>query len=289
MTNGVLSGISGAEWRAFRRAWLALAVLVACIDTVNVTTTLQDHANAGRPLALWEPMVWEYTSGLCAALLAPLVFLAVRAAPPQPGRWPRFVLLHAAASLAFSGLHVGGMLALRALIYAAAGSVYRERLGSFPYEYRKDLVAYAIMGGAFWLALKLAERHPQAPAPGERPTFDIRDGARLLRVPVADIVSVASAGNYVEFVLADGRRPLMRATLASLEARLAPYGLVRTHRSWLVNAGRVSGLAAAGSGDFTVELDTGVTAPLSRRFPQALDRLRSGGGESGLSEPARMS
>lgn len=278
MTNGVFGGMSGWEWRALRRAWLGIVVLLVCINGVNVASTLQDHARVGRPLALWEPLVWEYTSGFCAAVLAPMVFAAIRFAPPARRRWLRFVLVHALASLLYSALHVGGMFALRAAIYWAVGDRYDDGLASFPYEYRKDLVSYAIMAAAFWLALRLLQPQPPQRVPADaRATFDIRDGARLIRVPVADIVGVASAGNYAEFILADGRKPLMRATLSSLEAQLAPHGLVRTHRSWLVNSGRVAGLEAEGSGDFTVELEGGLKAPLSRRFPAALDRLRAAG------------
>jgi hypothetical protein len=278
VTNGVFGGMSGWEWRALRRAWLGIAVLLVCIDAVNVASTLQDHARVGRPLALWEPLVWEYTSGFCAIVLAPMIFWAIRFAPPERKRWPRLVLTHAPLSLVYSALHVGGMFGLRAVIYWAVGDRYDDGLASFPYEYRKDLVSYAIMAAAFWLALRLLQPQAAQQVPAEaRATFDIRDGGRLLRVPVADIVSVASAGNYVEIVLADGRKPLMRATLSSLEAQLAPHGLVRTHRSWLVNARRVSALEAEGSGDFTVELEGGQTAPLSRRFPQALERLRAAG------------
>ena len=86
-------------------------------------------------------------------------------------------------------------------------------------------------------------------------------------------MAVRSAGNYAEFLLADGRRPLMRTPLAALEARLAPLGFVRTHRSWLVNAARVTGVKPEGSGDYAVELDE-VEAPLSRRFREALAILR---------------
>ena len=65
----------------------------------------------------------------------------------------------------------------------------------------------------------------------------------------------------------------MRATLAAVEAELSRFGFVRVHRSWLVNTDRVTGLRPDGSGDWTVELGA-VEAPLSRRFPAALEQLR---------------
>lgn len=94
-----------------------------------------------------------------------------------------------------------------------------------------------------------------------------------MRTPIADIVAVRSAANYSEFLLADGRRPMMRIALGAVEARLAPRGFVRTHRSWLVNAARVSGLRPQGSGDYAVELGA-LEVPLSRRFRAALESLR---------------
>ncbi|HYJ34867.1 MAG TPA: LytTR family DNA-binding domain-containing protein, partial [Rhizomicrobium sp.] len=110
------------------------------------------------------------------------------------------------------------------------------------------------------------------------PTFDIRDGAKLTRVMLADILAVTSAGNYVEFLMQDGRRLLMRTPLSAVESDLAERGFVRTHRSWLVNEKAVTGLTPEGSGDYEVALG-GLTAPLSRRFPAALARLR---GENSL-------
>ena len=76
-------------------------------------------------------------------------------------------------------------------------------------------------------------------------------------------------------MLADGRKPLMRSSLTAIETELAPHGFVRTHRSWLVNAARVTELRPEKSGDYAVGLGA-VEAPLSRRFPQALARLRAG-------------
>ena len=92
---------------------------------------------------------------------------------------------------------------------------------------------------------------------------------------LSDILAITSAGNYVEFALADGRRLLMRSPLSALESDLSDRGFVRTHRSWLVNETAVTGLTPEGSGDYGVLLGS-LTAPLSRRFPAALARLRGG-------------
>jgi DNA-binding LytR/AlgR family response regulator len=80
----------------------------------------------------------------------------------------------------------------------------------------------------------------------------------------------------VEFVLADGRKPLMRAPLSEVETALAPAGFLRTHRSWVVNPAHMQALTPTGSGDFSLDLGRGVIAPVSRRHRQALARLRSG-------------
>jgi len=63
--------------------------------------------------------------------------------------------------------------------------------------------------------------------------------------------------------------------LSAIERELGPCGFLRTHRSWLVNGGQVTGLRPEGSGDYAIELGD-IVVPLSRRFPEALARLRSG-------------
>jgi DNA-binding LytR/AlgR family response regulator len=97
----------------------------------------------------------------------------------------------------------------------------------------------------------------------------------LDRVRVEDILAVTSADNYVEFVLSDGRRLMTRKSLAAVEQELGGHGILRTHRSWLVNARRMTALKPEGSGDYTVELGA-LSVPLSRRFPETLAELRAG-------------
>lgn len=260
-------------WPKDRREAVILVLMVTGIiglfAIVGALTSLSDRPG----LEPWKAWTWALTSAATAVPGAILCMAAVRYASPAEWGWPRALGLHAAAALAYTLLHVGGFVALRKVVYAAMGDSYGAGplLDEFPYELRKDLLTYAANVTLFWL---VGDRQRRARKVEPRPTFDIRDGSRLVRVAIDDIVAVSSAGNYVEFWLADGRRPLMRATLAAVEVELERSGFVRAHRSWLVNAARVTGLRPDGSGDWTVQLGL-IEAPLSRRFPGALERLRS--------------
>jgi hypothetical protein len=262
-----------------------IVVLLVVVSTVNVLSVLHDVSRVGRALPAWEPIVWEGTSAATDLIGCLAIWAAVRMAPPT-GRWARFVAIHVLGSLVYSGVHVGGMVALRTLIYTLAGHHYVFTGGDVLYEYRKDVLSYVGFASIFWFVpLRAVLRAPPAPPSATKvELFEIAEGARLLRVPVADIIAVRAAGNYVEFLLSDGRRPLMRAPLMEVEGALAASGFLRTHRSWVVNPERVRALEPAGSGDYQLSLDGGETAPVSRRFPKALERLRGGARVSAGSE-----
>ncbi|HVN01526.1 MAG TPA: LytTR family DNA-binding domain-containing protein [Caulobacteraceae bacterium] len=255
-----------------------MAALLALSVFINTATILDDAHRQGEAMPLWRPLTLEATSSLGILAASAIIFVVVRLARPARGRLWRAVAWLLGGSLVFSGAHIALMTLFRFAAFAAQGHAYTWSAGLLAYEYRKDLLAYAVFAGLIWAFGRARPTAPALPPAGETPlqTFDIRDGQSLVRAPVAEIVAAHAAGNYVEFLLADGRRPLMRASLAAIEARLAPAGLVRTHRSWLVNAARVRGLEPAGSGDFRIDLGCGVSAPLSRRYPMALARLRDG-------------
>lgn len=279
VTNGASSGTVGrragrhaADPRDLREGAIWIAGVSLAVVVVNSLTTLADVTDVDA----WEPWVWEGSSmvGLLAALWAP--WLATALAPPDEtlaeGWRPRlrFMGVHALGVLAYSALHVGVFVLIREAAYALIAGADYHFGDRFLYEFRKDVLAYSLFVSVFWLCGYMRRRRDEPVRPV---SFDIRDGARIIRAPLGEILAVASAGNYVEFLLADGRRPLMRATLAAVEVELERFGFVRAHRSWLVNAGRVTGLRPDGSGDWTVELGA-VEAPLSRRYPQALERLK---------------
>ena len=270
-------GTSGRPWRTFLYSLAIAAVMVGVVNAINVITIQHDNPGVG----LAGPVVWEVTSWITILLFFWIPWVAWRLAPPHVRpRWK--LLVHVPGLLGFALAHVGGFVLLRQLAYRAAGATYD--FGSFGphflYELRKDSLGYLLFVACFTLVDHLLRQQAQgqmrAPAlpPSEALTFDIRDGAKLTRVRFEEILAVESAGNYVEFILRDGRRPLMRSPLSVLETELAPRGFLRTHRRWLVNARHVTALKPEGSGDHAVELGK-LSVPLSRRFPEALVKLRS--------------
>lgn len=278
VTNGDPAGTSGAPTprETFVRGAAVFAAVVLVVTLINVMSLQHEMPD----LAWWKSWTWEGSSLVVILSILWLPWLTLRAAPVEQWRRPRTWLVHAGGTLAWSILHVGGFLVVRHAVYALAGETYDygHLPEKFLYEARKDILSYAMAVATFWVSGRVMLNPPSkvdGGAPGVPQTFDIRDGAKVIRTPVADILAAASAGNYVEFHMADGRKPLMRASLASVEAALADRGFVRTHRSWLVNTARVTGLKPEGSGDWTVGLGA-MEAPLSRRFPEALARLRGG-------------
>lgn len=261
-----------ANRRAFIMGAGATAAIILGVTLVNVATIRHDMPH----LDGLEPWIWEGSSALSILALLWVPWLAQRYAPLEEWRSPRAWGIHGAALLVWSAAHVAGFLLLRHGAYALAGESYHygDLRTEFPYELRKDVLSYSLTACAFWVARRLALQAAGS-TPDHPATFDIRDGAKVIRVAITDILAVASAGNYVEVHLADGRKPLMRSSLAAVEGQLAPFGFIRTHRSWLVSAARVTGLTPAGSGDYTVSLGS-LEVPLSRRFPAALMRLRGG-------------
>ncbi|MGE7469874.1 LytTR family DNA-binding domain-containing protein [Bosea sp. NPDC003192] len=270
VTNGGASRLPG--WLPY----LAIALGTTATCLVNTFSTWHDLARLGRAVPLWQPLLWEISSGVLVVALAPLVHRLVLVSLAWPHRPWLLGPLHATAILAFSAVHVCGMVLLRKLGYWAAGAgdySFGFSGGNLFYELRKDILVYLLLAAVFWLS-ELWRRRPQpqaaavaAAAPGG---LWLRDGTINLRLEPADIVAVVSAGNYVEYWLASGKRHLIRTTLQAEEERLRPLGFSRIHRARLVNHGRIRRIAGKPSGDFEVEMDTGESFAGSRRYREGL-------------------
>jgi len=262
-------GTSGTRGRNFLYAYATTAVFACVANLLNVLTLQHDRPRLG----LLEPAIWEGSSwlSLLAFFWIAWVFWLLAPLRGRPRwRW----LLHIPGALAYALAHVGGFIVLRKIAYWAFGSryVFGE---NFFYELPKDVLAYGLFIGGIAVVGHLLRQQQLIQTPGQTLTFDIRDGAKLTRVRLSDILAITSAGNYVEFALQDGRRLLMRSPLSALESDLEGRGFVRTHRSWLVNSARVTALKPEGSGDYEISLGS-LAVPLSRRFKTALTKLRDG-------------
>ncbi|CAD5254092.1 DNA-binding protein [Bosea sp. 62] len=270
VTNGGSGRLPG--WLPF----LAIALGTAATCLVNAFSTSHDLARVGRAVPLWQPLLWEASSAVVILALALLVQRLVLISLTRTSRPWQLAALHAGAILAFSALHVGGMVLLRKLGYwvAGAGGYSFGFSGSnLFYELRKDVLVYLLLAAVFWL-FELWRRRSQPQVAAAVPAgFWLRDGTINLRLEPKEIVAVVSAGNYVEYCLASGRRHLIRATLQGEEERLRPLGFSRIHRTRLVNTARIRRVAGKLSGDFDVETDTGESFAGSRRYRESLAAL----------------
>ncbi len=241
------------------------ALFCAGVIAVDIFSVLHDRAEAGAPVSWWEPAVWETSSGLVMVALLPAVLWLIRRAPPHLSAPFGWIAVHLGAALAFSLVHVVAMGLLRSAAYALLGSVYDPLgpLGDWPYELRKDLLAYAgtVASYPIWRELR-ARRAPTADRPA---AIEVRDGARRRFVPVADLLWVEAAGNYVQLRTPDAT-VLHRASLTAMERRLGAQGFVRIHRSRLVSRAAIAQVETKPSGDFAVRLTSGETLAGSRRF-----------------------
>jgi DNA-binding LytR/AlgR family response regulator len=268
--------------------YLGVAVIVATACLVNAFSHAYDWARLGRPHRFWEPFVGEATSAILVIALLALPRQAAKLAAGFASHPLRSGFSLIGLALAFSALHICGMVLLRDLAYAVAGTAYAFSwsVGEVIYELRKDLFSFSIIGVIFWLAERAfsAQRSPvalmevgddasaldrsMALAAGDR--LWLRDGRSSILVDAHDILCITSAGNYVEYVMATGERHLIRTTLQAEATRLSRLGIARVHRTRLVNVKRIIAVTWRPSGDFDLRLDNGETIAGSRRYKAAV-------------------
>ncbi|MGY8662337.1 LytTR family DNA-binding domain-containing protein [Bradyrhizobium sp. UFLA05-109] len=249
-----------------------IAVVAFATGIVNALSAAQDAVWRGDPYDLGRRLFWETSSVAVILLAVPILVMAVRRmrrTPNYAGRAGIGVI----ALVAFSAVHITGMVWIRKLVLWLAGSVYdfHFSFATVLYEFRKDVVACFLIGSTIWLFDSRRETQatgmiePAGPAKAPDAIW-LRDGASRIRVEPQEILWVASAGNYIEYRLADGNQHLIRGTLAAAESELARFHVVRVHRTKLANLDRVTGVDLKPSGDFELTFDGGQTLQGSRRY-----------------------
>ena len=244
-------------------------LLSAAIGSASVASDLVRRGIVVHPS---EPWIWEFSSAASILIwLLPVLWMDERLRA-SVANWATRLGVRVVCSIAFSLAHVATMVALRHLVYALAGWHYDfgPWLDGWVYEYRKDVMTYALIVGltAVWRTLAERDAHvdtvqaPPAVPPGA-PTFLVRtttQGDVLVRAQ--DIDWVEAQGNYVA-LHTQGDARLMRQTLSEMEARLVPHGFIRTHRRALVNRARVQAIIPPELGELGVRLMSGQIVPLS--------------------------
>jgi len=259
------------------------AVLLIANAVVNSLTVISNRARLGDFISPWKPFSWEFTSIIAIACLIPVIAWADRRYPLTRQSWKWLLPLHAFATVPFSIVHVVFMVGLRKLIYAMAGLNYDfgPLLGTWLYEYRKDVVTYAIILAvvfAFHLYRRTRAEGAAPPAPGhvgsaaplER--LVVRKLGREFIVNLADVDHIQANGNYVTLYAGNSAYPL-RESLTSLERRLDPKRFARVHRSYLVNIEHVREIRPWDNGDYRIVLENGTEVKLSRRYRSRLGTL----------------
>ncbi len=268
--------------------WVVNTLINAVINSITVNMDVQ---KSGLGFAAWEPVVWEWSSGLAWLALAwPMVWFT-RRFPFHWDTWRRALPWHLLASVAVSLLHVLGMVVLREAAYRYMGGDYE--FGHWPrelfYEYLKDVRSYAGMVVALE-AYRLILRRLQGEAhlldapdegpplePVERPDrFLVRKLGREFLVAAADIEWAQASGNYVNLRVRGHDYPL-RSTIAGIEAKLDPARFARIHRSYIVNLDQIASIEPLDTGDARVHLKDGTALPASRTYRAGLrERLGEG-------------
>ncbi|HEY0661803.1 MAG TPA: LytTR family DNA-binding domain-containing protein [Lysobacter sp.] len=261
--------------------WFALLTINAIGNSI---TTLMDSRRTGRGLADWEPAVWESSSSLVVLALLPALVWFSRRVPLHLDTWRRALPLHLLGSVVWSLLHVGAMVAIRKLMYAAQGEHYDfgPWWWEFGYEYLKDIRSYGVIVLAiegYRLLLRrmqgeasLLQAPDDAPAvePVDRPErFLVRKLGKEFLIAAADVEWLQASANYVNLHVR-GRDYPLRTTMAVIETQLDPTRFVRVHRSHIVNLDCIGQIEPLDTGDARIVMRDGTAIPCSRRYRAAL-------------------
>jgi DNA-binding LytR/AlgR family response regulator len=261
-------------------------IFLAIIFVSDLAVIYFDIARRNLSIELWEPAVWEASSLLMVLVLIPVILRFDSLFPIRYSQIRRAIIAHIGFSLVFSLAHVGGMVALRHLAYAMAGSDYSfgEFLPEFLYEYTKDFRSYAIILCIIYLyrfILLRLQGEASLPSESDEPMEEPACPERLLvkkfgkefLVKVREIERIEAAGNYVNLHV-NGRVYPLRDTMNNIESKLAPAGLVRVHRSHIVSLDHIAEITTEDSGDGKILLKSElIELPLSRTYRGSLKTI----------------
>lgn len=257
----------------------AILVFIFINSSILATSVIMEAARRSPtlPFELWDPFVWEYSSGIAILILLPILLGLMKKYPINWNNIKRNLLIYFFASIVYSGLHVLMMVSIRKAAYWTQSRVYDfgDLSFEFIYEYRKDLwgfifIIIAIKGYQFVLTrlqgeASLINDGEESDKPQDCNRLLVKKLGKEFIVKVADIEWLESSGNYVNLHI-KGRIYPLRATLGKLVEQISNKGFCRIHRSYGINLDSIDSITPLASGDSEVKLTNGKTLNLSRRY-----------------------
>jgi two-component system, LytTR family, sensor kinase len=133
-----------SRWRRPGALYVAFALLFGAYMGLNQAIGLR----FARPaFALWKPFVWEFSSVLVIFAMIPLIVRLERRFALDGRPRGRILAAHIGGAVAFSIIHVAGIVVIRKLAYAFAGESYdfgNVFVGGL-YELQKDIITYLVI------------------------------------------------------------------------------------------------------------------------------------------------
>lgn len=135
--------------------------------------------------------------------------------------------------------------------------------------------------GFLWLSFELYSKHNDENKPADESSL-IRfyDEYKKLRLVIASeaVIFIKSEDNYVQIHYMDQgrtRKFILRSSMRALEETLAKHGLVRCHRSYVINPSFIKIVHRDGSGLIVAELnqDGYESIPISRKYQDVIMKL----------------
>jgi DNA-binding LytR/AlgR family response regulator len=108
--------------------------------------------------------------------------------------------------------------------------------------------------------------HPAAPR------VALKTNGKILLLDPADISAAEAQGNYV-LIHRNGSSHLLRERISVVAEKLQAFGLLRIHRSVLVNAAHVEAVRPTTSGEYLLRMRGGKEYTVSRTYKSNLQHL----------------
>lgn len=140
-----------------------------------------------------------------------------------------------------------------------------EQFGAASYNYDQivDFLVKPIDYARFAKSIQKASKYlTQKLASADQDPLFIKDGNRLVKISLPEVLYIKSAANYVQFVL-QNRKVMSLGTLKDLEQKL-PANFQRIHRSFIANIHKVDSI---GTGHVVIN---GEELSISERYEEPL-------------------